>query len=389
MLLFANPRASYEAHKIEIEAAIRDVLESGVYVLGIHVQAFEADFAAVTGVTHGIGVASGTDALSIALRGFDIGPGDEVITVSHTSGATVAAIKAVGATPRLVDVDSAFHTIDPARMDAAITPLTRAVIVVHLYGQPADMDAILPIARERSLAVIEDCAQAHCALYKGRPVGSLGDVGCFSFYPTKNLGAFGDGGMIVTDDAVLARKLSLLRLYGWTRPHHSEIPGLGSRLDELHAAVLRIKLKYLTEANAARRRGAARYDRCLGDLPLTLPRVREGCGHVYHLYVVRCRKRDALRDFLKKRGILAGIHYPEAVHQQPAYRECGTAEDLPVTENLVPEILSLPLYPELTAAEQDRVIDGVQTFFGRAQRADANEASCFTISTISKRSPSG
>ena len=363
MILCSEPKAQYLAHKDPIDAAIREVLDSGRYVLGEQVAAFECEFADYVGAAEGIGVGNGTDAINITLRASGVGPGDEVVTVSHTAVATVAAIQQAGATPVLVDVDPVYYTLDPERLKAAITPRTRALVPVHLYGQPADMAAILDFARQRGLRVIEDCAQAHGARYNGRRVGALGDAGCFSFYPTKNLGALGDGGVIVTNDAEVAEQARRLRQYGWDGGRASHVSGVNTRLDEIQAAVLRVKLPHLDADNAARARIAERYRKELDGTGLVLPSVPEGATHVFHQFVVRSMFRDALLEHLRAKGVGAAIHYPQAVHQQPAYggRLAG-AGDLPATEALVHQILSLPVYPELDGESVDTVIGAVVEF---------------------------
>ncbi len=363
MILCSNPKAQYESHKAEIDAAVAQVLERGWYILGEEVRAFEEEFAAYLGVRYAAGCASGTEALLLALVACDIGSGDEVITVPHTAVATVSAIEQSGATPVLVDIDPATYTLDPSKLEAAITPRTKAVIPVHLYGQPADLAPILEIARRRGLRVIEDCAQAHGARYDGRRVGSIGDIACFSFYPTKNLGAIGDGGAVVTDDPELAERVRLLRQYGWVERYVSHIKGWNSRLDELQAAILRVKLRTLDADNAARRRIAWRYDQALADGPVALPSARPEAEHVYHLYVVRSSDRDALQRHLADCGIGALVHYPVPVHLQPAYRDrLPGADRLPESERAAREVLSLPMYPELTSAEVDQVIEAVKGF---------------------------
>ncbi len=354
----ANPKAQYLAYRSGIDAAIRRVLDSGWYILGKEVEAFEAEFAAWQGAAHCIGVGNGTDALVLALRGLGIGPGDEVITVSQTAVATVSAVEFAGATPVLADIDPATFTLDPGSLRAAITARTRAVVPVHLYGQPADMPAIMAIAEEHGLKVVEDCAQAHGARLGGRKVGTFGHAACFSFYPTKNLGALGDGGAVTTDDAELAARLRLLHQYGWKERFISEIGGWNSRLDELQAAVLRVRLEGLDRDNARRRAIAAAYNEGLAGLGLALPVAREGGEHVYHLYVLRAPGRDALLAGLRQRGVGAALHYPQAVHQQPAYRRLGAV--LPETERAVGGILSLPMYPELTDGEGAEVIAAVR-----------------------------
>ena len=365
MILCGNPQAQYLAHKVEIDEAIGRVLASGWYVLGKEAEAFEREFAAYVGAGHAIGVGSGTEALHLALKACEIGIGDEVITVSHTAVATISAIELAGATPVLADVEDAYCTLDPALLEQLITPRTRAIIPVHLYGQAADLDPIMEIARRHGVTVIEDCAQAHGARYRGRPVGSFGALACFSFYPTKNLGAIGDGGMVVTSDAALAEKVRLLREYGWAERYVSHVAGWNSRLDELQAAVLRVKLRYLDADNAARGRIAAAYGAALAGCGLRLPETRPGSSHVFHLYVVRSAEREALRLHLQRAGIAAGIHYPVPVHKQPAYISRFPAS-LPVTERAANEVLSLPIYPELGDAELSTVIDAVLGFFRKA-----------------------
>lgn len=345
---FLDLTAAYRRLQAEIDAALGRVAAGGRYILGDEVAAFESEFAAYLGVDHAVGVASGTDAVMLALRACDVGPGDEVITVSHTAVATVAAIELCGATPCLVDIDAATFTMAPAALEAAITPRTKAVVVVHLYGNPADMDAILPIARAHGLAVIEDCAQAHGARYCGRMVGALGDVAAFSFYPTKNLAALGDGGAVATNRPEIADRLRQLRQYGWRERYISEIPGVNSRLDELQAAVLRVRLCRLDEENDARRRLAAAYRQALAGLSVTTPYARPDDKHVYHLYVIQTERRDALQAHLTRQGIGTAIHYLVPVHRQPAYTRLGYGPgSLPATEAAAREILSLPLYPDL------------------------------------------
>jgi dTDP-4-amino-4,6-dideoxygalactose transaminase len=362
MILCGNPHAQYLAHKAEIDAAIHGVLAGGRYVLGPETVQFEKEFAAWVGAGHAVGVANGTDALHLALRALGVGRCDEVITVSHTAVATAAAVTLAGAVPVLCDIEEDTCTLDPARLERLISTKTRAIIVVHLYGQAADMDAILDIAGLHGLPVIEDCAQAHGASYRGRRVGTMGKLACFSFYPTKNLGAIGDGGAVVTADEALGEKLRLLREYGWAERYVSHTEGWNSRLDELQAAILRVKLRYLDADNAARRRIAARYRVELADIGLVLPATREGSEHVYHLYVVRSEKRDALNRHLQERGIAAGIHYPVPIHLQPAYRG-DPLLSLPVTERAAREVLSLPIYPELADTDISTVVAAVRDFF--------------------------
>lgn len=362
-----NPQADYLACKADIDAAIAEVLDSGWYILGQQVLAFEQEFAVYLNSAYAIGAGNGTDALHLALRVCDIGPGDAVITVSHTAVATVAAIDLVGATPVLVDIDPATFTINPAHLEDTIKAFRnrgltsarlKAVIPVHLYGHPADMPVIMDIARRYDLRVIEDCAQAHGASIEGRKVGTWGDIAAFSFYPTKNLGAVGDGGALVTNDEQLARKARQLREYGWRERYISAIPGLNSRLDEIQAAILRVKLRRLDERNEARRTVASRYNQGLLATPLVLPGCRAGVRHVYHQYVVRHRRRDILGAFLKENGVGTLIHYPAPVHAQPAYQDrlVISPAGLAGTEQVCREILSLPMYPQLSADQLDRVI---------------------------------
>lgn len=363
MILCSNPLSQYNAHKTEIDAVIQKVLNKGWYILGEETKAFESEFAQYIGVTYGISVGSGTEALHIALAACGIGPGDEVVTVSHTAVATVAAIELTGASPVFVDIEPDYYTLDPSRLEAAITKKTKAIIPVHLYGQSADMLPILDIAKKHGLRVIEDCAQAHGAIYLGRHIGSWGDIACFSFYPTKNLGALGDGGMVVTSDPELAEKARLLREYGWAERYVSEIPGWNTRLDELQAAILRVKLRYLNADNEARANLASRYDHALEGLGFVKPQRRQDSTHVYHLYVIRFVKRNEMQAFLKSQGVGALIHYPVPVHLQPAYRDkFHRSENLLETEKAAREVLSLPIYPELPEKELLTVIKVVQLF---------------------------
>lgn len=347
-----NPKASYLAHKHEINQAVADVLDGGFFILGNRVATFEQEFAAYLGASHAIGVASGTDALILALRACGIGPGDAVITVSHTSVATVAAIELAGAAPLLVDVDPRTFTMDPGRLEDALAlnkgMRPKAVIPVHLYGHPADMPAIMDIASRAGLFVIEDCAQSHGASIQGRKAGCWGHMAAFSFYPTKNLGALGDAGAVVTGDSELAERTRLLREYGWRARYVSEICGMNSRLDELQAAILRVKLRYLDQQNARRRELAALYGRVLAKTDLALPGERPEAFHVYHQYAVLSPRRNALRNHLRNEGIATLIHYPVPVHSQPAYQHRITALQMERTEEIARQVLSLPMYPELT-----------------------------------------
>lgn len=343
-------RARYLAHQPAIDAAVQRVLASGWYILGQEVAAFETEFAAACGAAGCVGVNSGTDALHLALRACDVGPGDEVITVAHTAVATVAAIRLAGATPVLVDIDPVTYTMSPAALAAAITPRTKAVIPVHLYGHPADLPAIAALVNPRGIWLIEDCAQAHGAQSHGRPVGSVGELACYSFYPTKNLGALGDGGAVTGRDLELLARVRTLREYGWTPAarYISFSEGLNSRLDELQAAILRVFLPALERENEQRRQLAAEYARTL-PADVVLPVEQPGCRHVYHLYVVRVAERDRVRDALAAQGIGTGIHYPVPIHLQPGYRDVVVVPaPLTATERAAEEILSLPLHPGMT-----------------------------------------
>jgi dTDP-4-amino-4,6-dideoxygalactose transaminase len=364
-----DPRASYLAHREEIDGAIRGVLEGGRYILGPEVAAFEREFAEYVGVRHAIGVGSGTEALHLALLASEIGPGDVVATASHTAVATVAAIELAGATPLLVDVEPRTYTMDPERLEEAIlaqraaspTTSVRAVIPVHLYGQSADLTAILAVARRHGLRVIEDAAQAHGASWNGRRVGAHGDIAAFSFYPTKNLAALGDGGAVVTDDPTLAERARLLREYGWRERYVSDLAGTNSRLDEIQAAVLRVKLRHLEVENARRRAIAAIYDEALASSSVGLPYARSEGGHVYHQYVVRSPRRDALIEEIGGRGTRLLIHYRLPVHLQPAYRTRARLAPggLPHTERACREIVSLPMHPHLTDAQVRTVAEWI------------------------------
>ena len=362
MILCANPKEQYLARKAEIDAAISRVLDGGRYILADEVKAFEQEFASYLGILYAVGVGSGTEALHLALAACGIVPGDEVITVSHTAVATVAAVELAGARPVFVDIDPETFTLDPTKLEAAITSRTRAVIPVHLYGHPVDMGAIMAIARRRNLRVIEDCAQAHGAIGDGKRVGVCGDAGCFSFYPTKNLGAIGDGGMVVTKDGAIASKIRLLREYGWKERNKSDIPGWNSRLDEIQAAILRVKLRYLDADNSARTLIAGEYSKALTDSDLALPAARDGVTHAWHQFVVRSSRRDALWKYLNENGVSTLIHYPIPVHLQPAYRGRTGDLNLPETERAAREVLSLPIYPELKRIEWQRVINLLRMF---------------------------
>jgi dTDP-4-amino-4,6-dideoxygalactose transaminase len=363
MIAQTDPRAEYLAYQDEINGSIQAVLNSGRYILGAEVQAFEHEFAEFIGARFGTGVASGTDALYLALKAIGIGAGDEVLTVPHTAVATVAAIEMCGAVPVLVDIDAKTYTLDPERLEVAISSASKAVLPVHLYGHPADMGPILEIARRHRLAVVEDCAQAHGATYGDKQVGSIGDISAFSFYPTKNLGAIGDGGFIATNDPGLAEKVKLLRQYGWQERYISKVTGWNSRLDELQAAILRVKLRHLREGNERRCRLAELYDQGLCGLPVIIPSRKPESGHVYHQYVIRHRNRDDLQAFLAVRDVVTLIHYPVPIHLQSAYKgRLGDLGSFPVSEQIACEILSLPLSPGLTESQIWKVIQAIAAY---------------------------
>jgi len=346
---FLDLRAQYQSLRGEIDAAIQRVLESGRFILGEEIAAFEREFAEYCGAGYAIGVGSGTEALHLSLLACGVGAGDEVITSAHTSVATVAAIEMTGARPVLVDIDPRRYTLDPELITAAVTNRTRALLPVHLYGCPADMPPLLKVARAHNLFVVEDCAQAHGARYRGQHVGTLGHIGAFSFYPTKNLGAYGNAGAVVTNDPALAERARILRQYGWNPNRVSERKGTNSLLDELQAAVLRVKLQHLESWNARRRELATLYHSLLAGCQLKLPYSPVECEHAYHLFVTRHEKRDALRAFLSAQGIQTLVHFPVPVHFQPAYANLGYREgDFPEAERASREVLSLPLYSEMT-----------------------------------------
>jgi dTDP-4-amino-4,6-dideoxygalactose transaminase len=361
MIPFMDLKAQYLTIKAEIDEAIGRVLESGQFVLGAEVEAFERDFAAYAGAAHGIAVGSGTAALHLALLAAGIGSGDEVITVPFTFVATVATICDRGARPVLVDIDPTSFTIDVTQIESAITARTKAIVPVHLYGQTADMDPIRTIADRHGLVVIEDAAQAHGAQYKSRPAGSLGHLACFSFYPTKNLGAYGEGGLIATSDDGFAERLRLLRNWGQTTTDQHVVAGSNERMHALQGAILRVKLGHLGEWTDVRREHAARYNVRLAGADVTRPEEMSYARHVYHQYAVRSRERDALRASLAADGIATGVHYPTPVHLQPAYAGLGYKRGaFPVSERASAEVLSLPVFPELTTEQIDTVAAAVR-----------------------------
>jgi len=356
LIPFVDLKAQYASIKPEVDAAIQGVLESCQFTLGKEVATFEEEFAAYSGSAFAVGVNSGTSALHLALLAAKVGPGDEVITVPFTFVATVAAIHYTGAKTVLVDIDPSTFTMDAAAIEAAITPRTKAIIPVHIYGQPADMDPILQVARKHGLTVIEDAAQAHGAEYKGRRVGALGEMGCFSFYPGKNLGAYGEGGMFVTGDPGLARTVRMLRDWGAEHKYQHVLKGYNYRLEGLQGAVLRVKLRHIEAWTEARRAIARRYDELLEGSGIVTPRPAPNTRHVFHIYAIRAARREKLQSALHASGIQTGIHYPIPVHLLPAYADLGyAAGQFPHSEKAAAEVLSLPMYPELTASMQEEV----------------------------------
>ena len=362
MLAFTELKRSFELHQEEYEEAALRVLRSGWYVLGEELKAFENSFANYIGRSYGVGVNSGQDALILAVRALGIGAGDEVITQANAYIASVLGITENGATPVFVEPDECYG-IDAARIEAAITPRTKAILPVHLYGQPCDMEAIREIADRRHLYVIEDCAQCHGSTVRGRKAGSFADIACFSFYPTKPLGAFGDAGMCLTDDAELAEKLRMLRFYGSRVKYVSEITGVNTRMDELQAAILSVGLRHIDEGIKARRRIAERYLTEINNPMIALPTIREGCTHVWHIFAIRCAERDRLQKHLEEHGVQTQIHYPVPPHLAPCYAFLGhKAGDFPLTERYADEELSLPIYYGMTEDETQLVIEAVNCF---------------------------
>jgi dTDP-4-amino-4,6-dideoxygalactose transaminase len=368
---FVDLKQQYLGIKDEILSAVANVFESTQFVLGKEVAAFEEEFAGYCGVPHAVAVNSGTSALHLALLAAGVGPGDEVITVSCTFVATVAAVGYTGATPVFVDVDPVTYTMDPALIEAAITPKTKVILPVHLYGNPADMDPILEIARRHGLTVIEDAAQAHGAEYKGRRCGSMGTLGCFSFYPGKNLGAYGEGGLVTTGDPELVRKIRMLRDWGAEKKYQHVLKGFNYRMEGVQGAVLRVKLRYLEGWTEARRAHAAAYNKLLTGDGLTLPTEIAGNRHVYHVYGVLTAQRRELMESLTSQGVQTGIHYPIPVHLLPAYSDLNyVAGDFPVCERIADQELSLPMFPELT----DSQIEAVSEAVGKLQKNPGGHA---------------
>lgn len=362
-ILCANPSEQFKSYQLEIEKAVTSVMRSNRYVLGKEVESLEKEFADYIGTTSSIGVANGTDAIELALRALNIGSGDEVITVSHTAVATVAAIECTGAKAVLVDVEPKFYTLNPLQLEECLTKNTKAIIAVHLYGNAADLDSILTFCKSHKLFLIEDVSQAHGAKYNGKRLGSFGDFGCFSCYPTKNLGAIGDAGLVTSNSTDLANKVRMLREYGWEN-RTSIYPGRNSRLDEIQAAVLRVKLKYLDIDNEKRRKLAKFYSDELSGLPIQLPSIHAGVESVFHLFVVQVENRQGLLKYLKEENIYAGVHYLLPVHLQPAYQNrIKTSNDMSTTENLIQKIISLPIYPELSINDANKIVNTLKKFF--------------------------
>jgi dTDP-4-amino-4,6-dideoxygalactose transaminase len=365
MVPFVDLKAQYHTIRAEIREAIDEVLESQHFVLGPNVKGFESEFAAYSGTEHAIGVNTGTSALHLALLAAGIGAGDEVITVPFTFVASAAAIVYCGATPVFVDIDPVSYTMDPRLIEAAITPRTRAILPVHLYGQVADMDPIMQIARRHNLIVLEDACQAHGAEYRGRRAGSIGDIAAFSFYPGKNLGAYGEGGAITTSNAEYAHTIRLLRDWGAEQKYFHKLKGYNFRLEEIQAAVLRVKLRHLETWTEARRAHARRYADVLAMAPVGTPSEMDYGRHVYHVYAVRTANRAGLQKFLNERGVQTGIHYPIPVHLLEAHADLGYKRgDFPHTERAADEVLSLPMFAELTDVQQDQVADAIRASAG-------------------------
>ncbi|MEO6660609.1 MAG: DegT/DnrJ/EryC1/StrS family aminotransferase [Burkholderiaceae bacterium] len=375
MIPFVDLKAQYLSIKDEVDAAIQGVLDSCQFTLGSEVDAFESEFAAYCQSTHGIGVNTGTSALHLALLAAGVKPGDEVITVPFTFVATVSAIDYTGATPVFVDIDPRSFTMDATQLEAAITDKTKAIVPVHLYGQPADMDPIVEVARRHGLVVIEDACQAHGAEYNGRRAGSLGDMACFSFYPGKNLGAYGEAGMVVTDNPDYARTIRMLRDWGAEKKYHHVLKGYNFRMEGIQGAVLRVKLRHLEAWTEARRTAAAHYDRLLAGSGISTPKAMPYARHVYHIYAIRTGLRRAWQDALLGRGIQTGIHYPMPVHLLPAFAELGyRAGRFPHAEQAAHEVLSLPIFPELTEAQCEEVARAIMQLASGVERRDLAKA---------------
>jgi len=364
MIYVSNPHAQYQTLRNEIDNAISRVLIRGNYVLSEEVKAFEKEFSHWVKTDCSIAVNSGTDALFLAMKALDIGRDDEVIAPSFTATASIAAIGMTGATPVFVDVESEYYTIDPESISSAITAKSKAILVIHLFGQAAELEKIRLIAKQNNLFLIEDCAQAHGAYFDDKHVGTLGDLACFSFYPTKNLGALGDGGAVVTNNTNLAENIRQLRQYGWDEKRVSQQQGWNSRLDEIQAAILRVKLPHLETAIDRRNELAEIYDQQLSALPIKIPERRQNTKHAFHLYVIQTEQREELFNYLKQHDIISGIHYPVACHQMPAYTDLNEEKKcLPITESLVDRVLSLPVYPELSHNKIKFIANTIKKFF--------------------------
>lgn len=364
MIPVASPRFEYEAYREELDEAIKKVLNSGSYILGPEVSAFEKEFADYVGVPYCIGVGNGTDAIAIALRAVGIKAGDEVITVSHSAVATVAAVEQIGAVPVLADIDPLSRCMNPLCLESLISERSKAILPVHIYGQPADIQQIVAVAKKHNLKVVEDCAQAHGAMVAKSRIGSFGDAAAFSFYPTKNLGAIGDGGAVLSSFSAVAEKARLLQQYGWKERYVSEIVGFNSRLDEVQAAILRVKLRHLDYRNERREEIARYYSQALRQSEcIQEPPSVNGTRPVFHQYVIRCGTRDDFRSHMQQKGIATALHYPLAIHQQPAYMgRLKGWHNLSETEALYRELVSLPMFPDLTDREIEQVAEALQSY---------------------------
>lgn len=368
MIPFINLKSQYVSVKKDIDSAIEGVFKSGKFILGDKVEEFEKAFASYCGARYGIGVASGTEALYLALISAGVERGDEVITAPNTTAPTVAAVYMAGAIPVFADIDKDTLNINADKLKRAVTRRTKAIIPVHLYGNPVDMDPVMKTVRSKGLKVIEDACQAHGASYKGKKTGSIGDMGCFSFYPTKNLGCYGDGGMVVTNDKKLAGRLKRIRVYGEVKRYKYLERGINSRLDELQAAILLKKLPRLEEWNKKRIKLAKIYDRGLNGLPLETPSATRGARHIYHLYVIKAERRTALSEYLASKGIQTIVHYPDPLYDVKPYAGRNNKKDFPVCEEMSNKILSLPIYPELRAEDAGYVTECIRKFYKGGKR---------------------
>jgi len=364
MIQFVDLKSQYDSIRSEIDEAIQSVIDTTSFIRGPALADFEVAFATLHGIKFAFGVGSGTDALHLAVRACQISPGDEIVTVANTWISTAFAASFVGAKPVLVDIDTDTYQMDPDALERAISAKTKAIIPVHMFGHPAPMHQIMAIAKHHGIRVIEDVAQAPCAEVDGQIVGTIGDIGCFSFYPSKNLGCYGDGGAVITDNDELAHMLGLLKNYGQSHPHNHAIVGYNSRLDTLHAAVLLVKMKHLKEWTEKRRKLAELYGKSLADLPVKIPTEAQNARAVYHLYVIQVENRDHCLNFLRSEGIMAQVHYPKPIHFQPCYAKLGYERgDLPHSETLSERGLSLPFFPEMTKEQVGQVVDTLRQFF--------------------------